>query len=356
MSTTGPNTNEAVDAPESPRRRVAPSPRRSLARVSASPRLRLLFRLLLSVGVLGWLVWRIEWWPILETFALVRVEFCLASLATYCLAQVVSSVRWRLLARSLGFRERLGRFITLYYVGMFFNLFLPTSMGGDVVRAWHLGAPRSARGLALVSVISERFSGLLALLLVASLAAAWNPAGLPDWSLWLVWGLSACGVLGVIALPWLGRFHAKLQALAQGLSLYQGHRRLWLAGFGLSIVVQVAGIVEVWLLGLALDVPASFLVFAVAAPLVVLFTMLPLTLNGVGVREGALVLLLAPAGVASAEALALGVLWFCVLATASLIGGMVYLFGGEIRNSKPEIRNNIEARITKCPNRLRNAS
>ncbi len=351
MSTNGSDTSEALGTPESPR-----------PRVSASPCLRLVLRLLLSVGVLGWLVWRIEWPPILEAFGRVHLGLCAASLLTYCGAQVISSVRWRLLARSLGFREKLRRFISLYYVGMFFNLFLPTSMGGDVVRAWYLGAPSAARAntaarsLALLSVISERFSGLLALLLVASLAALANPAGLPNWSLWLVWGLSAGGVLGVLSLPVLSHRLPKLRSLAQGLSLYRGHRRLWLAGFGLSIVVQLAGIVEVWLLGLALEVPASFAVLAVAAPLVVLFTMLPITLNGVGVREGGLVLLLAPAGVAPAEALALGVLWFCVLATASLIGGIVYLFGGEIRNSKPEIRNNIEARMTKYPDPLRRAS
>jgi uncharacterized membrane protein YbhN (UPF0104 family) len=281
-----------------------------------SPRWRLLARLIVSAGVLAWLAWRIEWRPIAEAFARVNFGFCLLALFVYCLAQVVSSVRWKLLARPLGFHEPLPRYVSLYFIGMFFNLFLPTSMGGDVVRGWYLGNS-SARALAFLSVVSERFAGLLALMLVASLAACANPAGLPAWAPWLVWGLSACGGLGLITLPLIGRYHGKLRMLAEGLSLFRKDRSRWLAGFAL----------EVWLLGLALDLQASLLLFAVAAPLVTLFTMLPITLNGVGVREGALVLLLAPAGIAPAEALALGVLWFCVLAAAGLLGGMVYLAG-----------------------------
>jgi glycosyltransferase 2 family protein len=254
------------------------------------------------------------------------------SLGLYCLGQLVSSYRWQLLARTLGFQDRFGRFVALYYVGMFFNLFLPTSIGGDVVRAWSLGKKQATSEprtkAALLSVISERFSGLLALLLLAGVTAFVGAEGLPSWAFTTVWGLVAAGGLGLIMLPVVARWHSKLRALAQGLSLYRGHRRTWLIAFGLSLIVQVAAVAEVWLLGSALHLPASFAVYAIAVPLTTLLTMLPITVNGVGVREGALAVLLAPAGVTSAGALALGALWFVVLLAASLLGGIVYLLAG----------------------------
>src|SRR5262249_31656854 len=73
----------------------------------------------------------------------------------------------------------------------------------------------------------------------------------------------------------------------------------------------------------------------IVVPLVTLATMLPITFNGMGVREGAMVVFLAPLGVPAGTAVSLSFLWFCVFTTASVVGGIVYLFGRFPRPKDP---------------------
>ena len=82
--------------------------------------------------------WRLDWGRFAATFARLDVAFWLLALGIYVGAQVVSSLRWRLLAGALGFQGSPLRYLGYYYIGMFFNLALPSSVGGDVARGLYL--------------------------------------------------------------------------------------------------------------------------------------------------------------------------------------------------------------------------
>src|SRR5271166_704345 len=77
-------------------------------------------RLAGSVALLAFLAWRTDWRQIGEAFAGLRTAWWLGAVALYAATQGVSSLRWRLLARPLGFRQTLGQFVAFYFVGMFF--------------------------------------------------------------------------------------------------------------------------------------------------------------------------------------------------------------------------------------------
>src|SRR5262249_10853118 len=124
-------------------------------------------RLVISAGLLSWLAWRIDWDRIHQAFGHLRMELGLAAVGVYLLAQIISGFRWQLLARPLGFHEPLRQFTGFYFIGMYFNLLLPTSVGGDVVRAWCLDGKTGRRLPAVLSVLVDRISGLMILLLVA---------------------------------------------------------------------------------------------------------------------------------------------------------------------------------------------
>jgi hypothetical protein len=280
-----------------------------------------------SLVVLGWLVWRIDWRPIVETLSTVHLGWCLAAFLALQVGQCLSGWRWQILSHPLGFRDSVRRFVALYYVGMFFNLFLPTSMGGDVVKAWYLAGRPGRRWPALVTVFSERFSGLLAMLAIGCLATVPNIEVLPAWGLLATWGGLAGALLGMGMLPLLARRSHRFRLVAEGVGVWRGQVSRALAALGLSFLVQALSIIQVLCVGLALGLPTPLLVYAAAVPLVCLFMMLPISVNGVGVREGSLVLLLASAGVLPAQALALGLVWFSVTIAAGVLGGCVYLFG-----------------------------
>lgn len=103
----------------------------------------------------------------------------------------------------------------------------------------------------------------------------------------------------------------------------------------LSVGVQAANVVLVWLIGLALDAPVPGVYYWVVVPMVSLLTVLPLSLNGMGIREGGLVLFLTPVGATETTALTIAFLWFAATTSVSLAGGFVYLLG---RFPRPEVR------------------
>ncbi len=327
-------------------------------------------RLAGSVALLAFLAWRTDWRQIVAAFAGLRLGWWLLAVALYAATQVVSSVRWRLLAGPLGFRQSLGQFVAFYYVGMFFNLVLPTSVGGDVVRAWYLDGRSGRKVAAFLSVFADRASGLLMLIAIACVAVACSPLDLPPRVVWAVYGVGAGAAAGLGGLCLLTRYsHPRIAAsvpralaypalagrsrlnarLDRALALTREARaallprpRLLLGTTLLSAFVQSANVVVLWLAGLSLgvDVPASY--YWILVPVVTLMTMFPVSLNGMGVREWGTVLLLAPLGVGGEAATALAFLWFLTFSAVSVAGAGFYLFGRfprfEVRSDDEPVR------------------
>jgi uncharacterized membrane protein YbhN (UPF0104 family) len=289
-----------------------------------------ILRLVISVVLLGWLASRTDWGQVGETFGQLRLAWWLGAVGLYVAIQVVSAFRWQVVARPLGFRQSLAAFTGFYFIGMFFNLFLPTSVGGDVVRAWYLDGGTGRRLSAFLSAFVDRFSGLLLLLGLACVAAAFCPPGLPAWICYSAWGTGACALVALIMLPavarWTGRF-ARIRRLSQDARLYLQHPRLLFWSGVLSLIIQAANVVVVWMVGRALGAVIPWNYYCVFVPMVTLLTLLPVSLNGMGVREGGTVLFLAPLGLAQGTALSLAFLTFAVYGAASLLGGGVYLAG-----------------------------
>lgn len=299
-------------------------------------------RLIVSLGLLGWLAWRTDWPRVSEMFARLRVDLWLAAVMLYCLAQFASGLRWRVLSRPLGFRQSSWRLTGFYFIGMFFNLLLPTSMGGDVVRAWYLDGGSGRKRAALLSVLMDRLSGLVVLLALSCLAVLFSPIALPLWVAGCAWAALACFVLGLATAPRLARlpiFRERYAALcSEVLQSLSGVFRP--ATLLLSLLVQSLNIAIVWLVGQATgaEIPGSY--YWIFVPMVTLATLLPVGINGMGIREGATVLFLHPLGVPEATALGLAFLWFSVSTTASLVGGVVYLVG---RFPRLEVRSDHES-------------
>jgi len=293
-------------------------------------------RLGVSAVLLSWVAWHTHWDQVSQAFAQLRVELWMTAIGTLVLTQVASAARWQLLARPLGFERPLWQYTGFYFIGMYFNLLLPTSVGGDVVRAWYLDGRSGRRLAAFVAVFLDRLSGLLVLLAMACVAVALCPLELPAWIPRSVWCTAGCAVAGLALLPLAARRskHARLRA-SQLHSALDTLRcpRLLAATTLLSLVVQAANVLVVWLVGTAIgaEVPGAF--YWILVPMISLLTLLPISVNGMGLREGGMALFLAPLGVGEGTALTLSLMWFAVITAASLAGGFVYLFG---RFPRPE--------------------
>lgn len=307
------------------------------------------WRVLGSLVLVGLLVWRIDWRQAASAFEKLDATYWLLALALYLATQGVSAVRWQLLGHTLGLQGRWRDYLAHYFVGMFFNLVLPTSVGGDVVRAWYLGrspqpnsspqgregqeviAP-SRRTAAFLSVLADRVNGFAVLIIVACAATLFCPIRLPGWILATVAGMGAACLVGLAALPllpWLRRrlpVHPRWTVLLDAAELFRRDRRGMVYVTLLSLVVQLANVMLAWLVGEGLGLPVPLLYYGVLIPVVSILTLLPISLNGMGLREYGTILLLGPLHVSEASAVTLSLLLFAVYLAASLMGGVVYFF------------------------------
>ena len=116
------------------------------------------------------------------------------------------------------------------------------------------------------------------------------PLPLPGWITWTVAAAGSCALAGLALLPLLPRLRpwlagsARLVRLVDGALIYLRHPRAVAAATALSVLVQAAGVVTVWLIGRALGLPVPLLYYGILVPLVALLTMLPVSLNGMGLH------------------------------------------------------------------------
>jgi uncharacterized membrane protein YbhN (UPF0104 family) len=290
-------------------------------------------RLFGSAALLAVLAWRVDLVLVARTLAGARWGWWLGAVLGYAGAQGLSSLRWQVLAAPLGFRRPLREYVSLYFIGTFFNLLLPTSVGGDVVRAWYLDAGTGKRWPAFLSVLADRLIGLFVLLLLAFVAALLVP--LEPWVRLPALGAGVAAGLGLVFFllapsdreePQQG-LQGKVRQIAGVFVLYRNSPQLVFGTAILSALIQVANVFLLWMLGQAAGLPLPLAYCFVLMPLVSLLTLLPISVGGLGVREGALVLLLGPLGIAAGQAVTLSLLWFSVFVAAGLAGAGLYLAG-----------------------------
>jgi uncharacterized protein (TIRG00374 family) len=308
-------------------------------------RLWLALRLLSGLGILAFLIWRTDLGQLATYVVAVPLWWLLLAFAVQFVAKVVWAWRWWELLRIFELPASYMRLLKGTFVGIFFNNFLPTGVGGDFVRSHWILEDKSDYSRSIFAVFVERFIGVVTLgfltLPPLLLLLARGVTSLQIGTFYLLLPLALC--CGVVLLHpavfdfinerilparrWLVGSRAKVAEALH--ALHDAGRRRWLV-FLLSGGVHLAGIAFFYCLGRGMGLPLVGWHYFVIVPLTVLATMLPISLNGLGVREGALVVLvglLNPA-VDPAKALALGLLATAVGLVVSLVGGVFYVVGG----------------------------
>lgn len=293
-----------------------------------------MFHKFLRFGVSGllllWMGLKLDWIEVQKAFATLRVEYWIGAVALLTLTQLVSALRWQIFAKELRFSHSFKQLSSFYFIGMYFNLLLPTSVGGDVVRAIYLNRGQGRRLAALATVFLDRLNGVFVLVALAILAVLFSTTPLDNRVTLSVWAVTAVGTLGVLGLMVIarwGKLPSNRQQQMQTMLDLMKAPHLLLAATGLSLLVQLGNIVIVWLVSIGLELPVPFGYYGILVPMVSLLTLIPITINGTGLREWGTALFLLPFGVDENQAVSLALLWFAVHLAVSALGGLVYLFG-----------------------------
>ena len=299
----------------------------------------LLVKVLVSGGLLAFFFSRVHPERFLHTFATANYSWIALALVIYLFTQSISAVRWAALARPLGIVTPFTDLFKYYLIGMFFNLFAPGTVGGDVTRIFYLVRDEEAHAKgravttthAAISVLMDRAIGMIVLVWLGAAGLLLFPEyAVPPMVRSITLLLAASFVGAVLLLPLVRRVlpedgHPIVVKIRLALRSYRTQWRALAVAALLSLIVHL---IQAWMhrvmgRALGLDVPYSFCL--IVYPLVGTFSAIPVSLNGLGLREGGYIFMLAVIGIGSEQGIAFGLLLFLIVALDSLIGGILFL-------------------------------
>jgi hypothetical protein len=301
---------------------------------------------LIGLGLLGALIWKIDWRATLGVLKNITLGWVLILLLISFVLIFISCVKWKLFLSVRAVQASLWRLHELYLIGYFFNNFAPSNVGGDVVRGYILGEQIRSQSNSFGTVFLERFTGFVALIGMAVVAAAIRPELLVNRVLAAVLAGMAMGLVLVLVLVvsrraqdqvnrWLGRVPRKwsvdkLRRFLEVVFYFRSHRGVLLKALALSVMFHVFTIVNTQASCWALGLDADFIDLAVVVPVVLSISAIPISMNALGIMEGAFVFFLALAGLGAAEALSVALVLRAKNLLLALLGGLLFLrWGGK---------------------------
>jgi glycosyltransferase 2 family protein len=243
--------------------------------------------------------------------------FVLAALP-YIVAQAASTWRWKLL---LPEKFRFRRLFSLYMIGSFFNSFLPGLIGGDAVKAYYLNKDARKISLTLASVFMDRYFGYASLMIIGisafPFAAGYFGKAAYRWLMPLIFAAFVAGSVLFFRLK-LGRSFSSVGEIYDYFGRLKSRKDVIVKAVLLSFVVQFLNFLMVIILALAMGENIPVVLLFVFLPIIITVTTIPISMSGLGVREGSFVLLLGLIGVRPEVATSLSLSWFF----ANFLGGL----------------------------------
>jgi len=317
-------------------------------------------------GALLVLVFRkLDWAALLQVLAVADKKWILAGSVLSPLLIIGMAIRWRIFLRTQGIQLPLSKLIGLTWAGQFFNSALPGSTGGDVVKIYQLcRLVPNRKAAATATVFVDRVIALSALLVLGIFAVALEPAPLLGLSRSFTVGMPLQWVLLVAAVAiiagslffirmrstiWMGRVARTLAAARLNFAF----NRSFLAGFGLALAMHLLTVLISYCFARALGLSVSYVEVLIIVPAVALLIMLPVSINGHGLREVLLIGYFTQLHVTSAGQSAIGVreiaVAFSLIQVAndllwSLPGGLWYMM--RVKSAAPQVLQNHDDKST----------
>jgi uncharacterized protein (TIRG00374 family) len=292
-------------------------------------------KILVSIGLLALIAYHVDIHAVLGVIAHSRPWLLLPALLIQLCSFLLAAFRWSLIMHSLDFEAPLPFYVRSYLKGTFFNQALPTSIGGDALRVLEAGRLGRGKREAFYGVFIDRIVGLLGLIVLNLAAIAYHPLLLQSRPAihYVIVGVALLGIAGVFVLAFLGKLHVlsrnRITRLLFDLSnrLRAVYHNLTAISIQLvlSVMIHLLAMLAIYFIGLAVGLDYSLMVYLVIVPPVILLTIVPISLAGWGVREGAMIGLFVLIGAQKPPVLSMSVLYGLLLIVASMPGMYYFL-------------------------------
>lgn len=310
------------------------------SRQKSTPVWQTVLKIVVSLGLMAVILQMVDLGTMKDVFRRADWLMLFAGFAIFIAAQIMRAIRWHILVACHAPDVPMKSTINALFVGLFFNMFLPAELGGDVVRGIWLDKKVGSRSATFASVLADRVMGMLTMASMGLLALVMGATAMSRTALLMVLGLCIVLLLftAIVAskriadffinLPIIPRrfdLAARLQRFTEAIRLYRSKHRAIAWSIVWSFFFQGAVYISYYTLAIALGFHCPLWSFFVFIPLITIMTMVPASLNGIGAREVGYALFFAQVGLSREHAVSLSLASYAFLVAISLLGGLVYL-------------------------------
>lgn len=285
------------------------------------------------------LIWKMSFSEVKNILLSVEYGSSVASVLLVFLAVLLSAYKWGILLAARGWGIHVFTLTKIYFVGLFMNNFLPSSIGGDLMRIYQVGRKINNHTEAAASVILERVLATVGLAVPVIIAIIPNYKLLGNFVNTVFWFFVLCAVLvylcvnpavlrplKLISWSWWQKIILKLGEINGAIQSYRSKQVELIKVIIYSVVFQMTIVfINYFLLrGMGID-NVTVWQCTLMVPIISAVSMIPVSVNGLGVREGAYVILFGKLGMSASQSVTLSLLFFTIVTAVSLLGGLIFL-------------------------------
>lgn len=267
-----------------------------------------------------------------------RLDYLILGFSLILVVYILCFIRWRLLLKSIGIHPPWKRLLISYFGGIFFNLFLPSTIGGDLVRVMDLTNHLKRTKEIAASVLIDRLIGFTALGLIALLAVISGyryVEGLGILRLILILFIFLFSMITVLFTKNIfakikmfiptQRLKSKAENLHAEIFYFRKRPQVLLKALGISFLTHFSFIISFYFIFLALQLKLNIIYIFIFLPIISVVAMIPISIGGLGLRDAGSVFFFAKVGIAKDAAVAASLLNFSFIAAIGVLCGVIYV-------------------------------
>ena len=259
----------------------------------------------------------------------------------YFLTYIIGFLRWHMLLKTAGINIPVKRLVTSFAGGTFFSIFLPSTIGGDLVRAADLSGHTRKTKEVIATVFLDRLSGYIGLVILVITAFVFGSSLLKDkvvfYSIAVILSILVAVILVLfnafiykkiakfLSTPGAEKIKEAIKGVHHEIHVFRNRKRIVVGNIILSVIVQFVPVVSAYFIALSLGIKIGFVYFCLFLPIIGAISLLPIALGGLGLREGLFVFYFAKVGVIQQLALAMSLLSFSFVVFYGALGGIFYV-------------------------------
>lgn len=300
-----------------------------------------LLKICISLVLIILIISRLDWPEFVKNVQAIDIRLYVFAVALSFLEISVRAVRWQQLLKAKDMHITFAKALSFMLVGMFFGLFLPTSLGGDIAKMYDFSNHSSKPVDTFSSIFMERWSGITSLAFIGlfDIIIYYNRFS-PDVKRLTVVSFAIIAICSLLIFSsdlykkFFGLFSSdnkllkslenKVESLMFSIREYREHKMLMVSTFLLALLVNVLRVSINFVNSQALGINISFSYFFLFIPIIILILMVPISISGIGVREGAYLYFFSKVGMDAQSAILISWMSFVVIIFYSIVGGVIF--------------------------------